>query len=135
MGGLSWTQVSWRERRPPQHLRLPPTLVSPHLFHPHEAGSDCAGGGRRARVLSGGHPLWCLAFPPCRQHCSSSVTCEIRCGVPLRVICIKKFFLLEYSCFTILLVSTVQQSKSAICVRISHHFWISFPLRSPESTE
>ena len=34
-----------------------------------------------------------------------------------------------------MLVSTVQQSESAIHIHISPLFWISFPLRSPQSTE
>ena len=33
------------------------------------------------------------------------------------------------------LVTIVQQSESAIHIHISPYFWISFPLRSPESTE
>ena len=40
--------------------------------------------------------------------------------------------LLKCSCFTMLLVSTVQQSESAICLHISFLFWISFPFRSPQ---
>ena len=42
---------------------------------------------------------------------------------------------MEYSCFTMLLVSALQQRESAIHIRISPHFWISFPFRSPQSTE
>ena len=34
-----------------------------------------------------------------------------------------------------MLVSTVQQSESAICVHISPLFWISFSFRSPQSPE
>ena len=37
--------------------------------------------------------------------------------------------------YNVVLVSTVQQSESAICVHISALFWISFPFRSPQSTE
>ena len=33
-----------------------------------------------------------------------------------------------------MLVSTVQQSESATCMRICPLFWISFPSRSPENT-
>ena len=33
------------------------------------------------------------------------------------------------------LVSGVQQSEPAMCIPISSLFWISFPLRSPQSTE
>ena len=33
------------------------------------------------------------------------------------------------------LVSTVQQSESALCIHISHPFWISFPFRSLQSNE
>ena len=43
---------------------------------------------------------------------------------------------MEYSCFTIvILVSIVQQSKSAVCIHITIFFQISFPFRSPQSTE
>ena len=35
----------------------------------------------------------------------------------------------------VVLVSSVQQSESAICIHISLPFWISFPFRSPKSTE
>ena len=35
------------------------------------------------------------------------------------------------SCFTMLSVSAIQQSESAICLHISPLFWISFPYRSP----
>ena len=44
-------------------------------------------------------------------------------------------FLLVYSCLTILLVSAVQQSESAIYIHISTIFRISFPVRSPQITE
>ena len=37
--------------------------------------------------------------------------------------------------YNVVLVSTVQQSESAICIHMPHLFWISFPFRSPESTE
>ena len=40
---------------------------------------------------------------------------------------------LEYSCFTMSLVSAVQQSESA--VHISPLFWISFSFRLSENTE
>ena len=49
-----------------------------------------------------------------------------------------KIFLLEYSCFTVLTVvyvSAVWQSKSAIHICIFSLFWISFPLISPQSIE
>ena len=36
-------------------------------------------------------------------------------------------FLLECSCFTMYAMSSVQQCESAICIHISHSFWISFP--------
>ena len=39
------------------------------------------------------------------------------------------FFLLEYRCLTVLLVSAVQKSKSVICIPLSPLFWISFPFR------
>ena len=42
-------------------------------------------------------------------------------------------FLLKCSCFTMLLVSTVQQSESVIHIHTSHLFLISFPLRSPRA--
>ena len=45
------------------------------------------------------------------------------------------FFLLEYSCFTMLLVSAVQQSESATHIHVSALLWISFPSRSPQSTK
>ena len=45
-------------------------------------------------------------------------------------------FLLEYSCFTMLCqFLAVQQNESVIHIHISPLFWISFPLRSPQSTE
>ena len=37
--------------------------------------------------------------------------------------------------YNVMLASTVQQSGSAIRVHISPLFWISFPFRSPQSTE
>ena len=40
------------------------------------------------------------------------------------------FILLEYSCFTMLLVSIVQQTESAIRIHISCIPWISFPFMS-----
>ena len=41
------------------------------------------------------------------------------------------FFILklEYNCFTVLLVSAVQQSESAMCIHVSH------PSKSSQSTE
>ena len=42
-------------------------------------------------------------------------------------------FLLEYSCFTIVLASVVQQSESVIHIYLSPLFWISFPFRSPQA--
>ena len=45
-------------------------------------------------------------------------------------------FLLEYSCFTMLCqFLAVQQSESVIHMHISTLFQISFPFRSPQSTE
>lgn len=44
--------------------------------------------GRRARAVSGGHPLRYVFFPPAPPHYSSSVMCEMKCGVPPRAICI-----------------------------------------------
>ena len=37
--------------------------------------------------------------------------------------------------YNVVLVSTVQQSESVIRIHISPLFWISFPFRSPQSTE
>ena len=37
--------------------------------------------------------------------------------------------------YNVVLVSTVQQSESTICIHISPLFWFSFPFRSPQSTE
>ena len=37
--------------------------------------------------------------------------------------------------YNVVLVSAVQQSESAIRIHISPLFWISFPFRSPQSTE
>ena len=50
---------------------------------------------------------------------------------------ILKFIFIEVycSCFTMLLVSAVPQSKSAIRIHTPPLFWISFPFRSPQSTE
>ena len=48
------------------------------------------------------------------------------------------FFLIFFGVellYNIVLVSTVQQSESAIYIHISPLFWISFAFRSPESTE
>ena len=44
-------------------------------------------------------------------------------------------FTLGNHCFTMLLVSAVQQSKSDLCIHISSLSWISFPFRSPQSTK
>ena len=44
-------------------------------------------------------------------------------------------FVLEYSCFKMLLVSAVQQNVSATHIHISPFFWILFPFRSPQSIE
>ena len=45
------------------------------------------------------------------------------------------FFIEVQFLYTAVSVSAVQQSKSAICIHISPLFWISFPFRSPQSTE
>ena len=37
--------------------------------------------------------------------------------------------------YNVVLVSTVQQSESGVCIHISPLFWISFPFRSPQSIE
>ena len=37
--------------------------------------------------------------------------------------------------YNVVLVSGVQQSESAIHIHMFPHFWISFPFRSPQSTE
>ena len=37
--------------------------------------------------------------------------------------------------YSVVLVSAVQQSESAILIHVSPLFWISFPFRSPQSTE
>ena len=37
--------------------------------------------------------------------------------------------------YKVILVSTVQQSNSTIGIHISPLFWVSFPFRSPQSTE
>ena len=37
--------------------------------------------------------------------------------------------------YKVILVSTAQQSNSAVGIHISPLFWISFPFRSPQSTE
>jgi len=42
------------------------------------------------------------------------------------VLCFIYLFFIEYTCFTALLLSAVQQSKSAIHIHISPFFWISF---------
>ena len=57
------------------------------------------------------------------QPCSSSVMCEIKCGVPLRVTCIKNFFLLEYSCFTILCQFLLYSKVSQLYVYIDPVFF------------
>ena len=44
-------------------------------------------------------------------------------------------FLFCFVFYNVVLVSAVQRSESAICIHISPLFWISFPLRSPQSTE
>ena len=46
-----------------------------------------------------------------------------------------KIFIGVQLLYNIVLVSTVQHSESAIHIRISPLFWISFPFRSPQSTE
>ena len=40
---------------------------------------------------------------------------------------------MEHSFFSVLSVSTVQQSESAVPIHIPPVFWISFPFRSPQS--
>ena len=45
------------------------------------------------------------------------------------------FFIGVQLLYNVVLVSAVQQSESAICIHISTLFWISFPFRSPQSTE
>ena len=47
-------------------------------------------------------------------------------------ICLFFFFLINF--YNVGLVSTVQQGESVIHIHI-FSFWISFPFRSPESTE
>ena len=37
--------------------------------------------------------------------------------------------------YNVVLVSTVQQNESAICIHLSLLFWISFPFRSPLRTD
>ena len=37
--------------------------------------------------------------------------------------------------YSAVLVSLVQRSESAVCIHTSLPFWISFPFRSPQSTE
>ena len=37
--------------------------------------------------------------------------------------------------YNVMLVSTVQQSETDVCLHISPIFWISLPFRSPQSTE
>ena len=44
-------------------------------------------------------------------------------------------FLREWLLYNVVLVSTVPQNESAIHIHISPLFWISFPFRSPHSTE
>ena len=46
-----------------------------------------------------------------------------------------KIFIGVYLLYNVVLVSTVQQSESAIRIHVSNLFWISFPFRSPQSTE
>ena len=46
-----------------------------------------------------------------------------------------KIFIGVYLLYNVVLVSTVQQSESAIRIHIAPLFWISFPFRSPQSTE
>ena len=45
------------------------------------------------------------------------------------------FILLEYMLYSVVSVSAVQQSESAIHIHISLLFGISFPFRSPQSIE
>ena len=47
----------------------------------------------------------------------------------------KHFFIGVQLLYNVVLISTVQQSESAICIHISSLFWISFPFRSPQRTE
>lgn len=47
----------------------------------------------------------------------------------------KKNFCWVYCFLNVVLVSTVQQNKSAIPIHISPFFWVFFPFRSPESME
>ena len=48
---------------------------------------------------------------------------------------IQGWFTLGNHCFTMLLASVMQQSKSDLYIHISSLFWISFPFRSPQSTK
>ena len=48
---------------------------------------------------------------------------------------IKFIFIGVWFLYNVLLVSTVQQNESAIHTCVSAPFWISFPFRSPQSTE
>ena len=45
------------------------------------------------------------------------------------------FFIGVQLFYNVVLVSTVQQSESAMCIHISPLFWISFPFRSLQITE
>ena len=44
-------------------------------------------------------------------------------------------FLLEYSCFVVLLVSAIQQRESAARLHVAPLVWISFPFRSSRNAE
>ena len=47
----------------------------------------------------------------------------------------KLIFIGVHLLYNVVLVSTTQQSESAICIHISPHLGISFPFRLPQSTE
>ena len=48
---------------------------------------------------------------------------------------LKLIFIVVLLLYNAVLVSTAQQSESAIHIRISPLFWFSFPIRSPQSTD
>ena len=57
------------------------------------------------------------------------------CRAPSCVYYFLRFFIGVKSLYKVVLISTEQQSESATCTHISPLLWISFPFRSPQSTE
>ena len=61
----------------------------------------------------------CVCVCVCVYVCVCLCVCSLQFSHSVVSIYIHTYISLEYSCFTMLLVSTVQQGESAICTHIS----------------